>query len=181
MTLWESDIGKLEEDKSYKLFGLMVREFRGEKYLSAKKENSSIEVIEDIGDVEELEEDEITGATHSGCKEFEDVHVVAVERLDNYKGCMKCGSKVVVDLENEELGMCSKCELLQCIEDCKTVLTAQIMINNKVGNISLRVFEKNIFNIAQQSSDITAKVLLKAKPFNVIYKNGIICAVSCKV
>ena len=115
----------------------MVREFRGEKYLSTKKENSSIEAIEDRGDVEKLEPDEMNGASHSGCKEFEDVCVVAVEQLDNYKGCMKCGSKVVVDLEDEELGMCSKCELLQCIEDCKTVLTAQIMINNKVGNISL--------------------------------------------
>ena len=98
-TLWEADIDRLEDEQCYRLKELMVKEFRGEKYLSSTKEQSAIEEIGDIGDVEE--EDEEEGA--SGCKQFDDVRVVGVDRLDNYSGRMKCELKVVVDAEDENM------------------------------------------------------------------------------
>ena len=49
LTVWEHHIGKLEEGNSYKLIGVNVQEFRGEKYLSTAKANCEVELIEDIG------------------------------------------------------------------------------------------------------------------------------------
>ena len=63
LTVWEGEIGKIEEDESYRLSGMMVWEYRGKKFLSTSKENSEIEVIDDIGDVEE-ESDEENGASN---------------------------------------------------------------------------------------------------------------------
>ena len=176
-TLWEADIDRLEDEKCYRLKEFMVKEFRGEKYLSSTKQQSVIEEIGDIGDVEE--EDEEEGA--SGCKQFDDVRVVGVDRLDNYSGCMKCGSKVVVDAEDEELGTCMKCGMLQAIEECKKTLTAQLRIKNSVGCISLRAFEKCIMDIVQNASEVTPKTLLKAKPFNICFKDGVIISIVRKI
>ena len=49
----EGEIGKMTADLSYRLSGMMVREFRGKKFLSTSKEYSQIEEIKDIGDVED--------------------------------------------------------------------------------------------------------------------------------
>jgi hypothetical protein len=57
LVLWESEIGQLEEKKSYKLCGVVVREFGGTKFLSTAKKNCKIEVIEDIGVVNNGPED----------------------------------------------------------------------------------------------------------------------------
>ena len=54
LIVWGKEI---EEVRSYRLSGMMVREFRGKKFLSTSKEMSAIERISDIGVVEE-EEDE---------------------------------------------------------------------------------------------------------------------------
>jgi ssDNA-binding replication factor A large subunit len=56
LTLWESEIRRLEEEKSYKLCGVVVREFKGRKFLSTAKENCK---IEDIGVVNDGPEDDL--------------------------------------------------------------------------------------------------------------------------
>ena len=53
VTVWEKEIGSIEKGKSYRMTGMMVREFRGRKFLSTSKANSKIEPISDIGGVEE--------------------------------------------------------------------------------------------------------------------------------
>lgn len=57
LTLWESEIGKVEEGMCYKFSGVVVREFKGKKFLSTAKENCSILKIYDIGCVEEGDEE----------------------------------------------------------------------------------------------------------------------------
>ena len=144
----------------------MVKEFRGEKYLSSTKEQSAIEEIGDIGDVEEEDEE---GA--SGCKQFDDVRVVGVDRLDNCSGRMKCGSKVVVDAEDEDM---YEVRYATSNRRLQKTLTAQLRIKNSVGCISLRAFEKCIMDIVQNASEET---LLKAKPFNICFKDGVIISI----
>ena len=55
VTVWESEIGKLKEGESYKLTGMMVREFKGKKFLFTSKDKSAFESIADIGVLEEGE------------------------------------------------------------------------------------------------------------------------------
>lgn len=43
VTIWEEEIGKMEEGDSVKMTGMMVREFQGKKYLSTSKEKSKLQ------------------------------------------------------------------------------------------------------------------------------------------
>ena len=69
LTLWEEEAGKMDEGGSYKLCGMVVREFRGEKFLPTSKQNSTIEAIDDIGDVEEEEGTDEEGTDEEGTDE----------------------------------------------------------------------------------------------------------------
>ena len=51
VTLWEDEIGKMEKGKSYRLIGMFPREFKGKKYLSTSRQNTTIEEIDDIGEL----------------------------------------------------------------------------------------------------------------------------------
>ena len=53
VTLWEKEIGKVIVGKSYRLRGMVVREYQGVKFLSTAKENSEIEETDDVGPVKE--------------------------------------------------------------------------------------------------------------------------------
>ena len=52
LTLWEEEVGKMAEGGRYKLCGMVVREFRREKFLLTSKQNFTIAAIDNIGDVE---------------------------------------------------------------------------------------------------------------------------------
>ena len=52
VTIWEEEIGKVEEDVCYRMQGMMVREFCRKKFLSTLKEDCFIKKINDIGSVE---------------------------------------------------------------------------------------------------------------------------------
>ena len=111
LTVWETEIGKMKEEQSYCLSGIMVREFQG-KNLSTSKEISKIEEIDDIGDIEVAEEEEeeeggicSSQSTSSGLKNLENARIIGVDRLDGYNACLKCKSKVVPDEEVEDFGV----------------------------------------------------------------------------
>ena len=53
LAMWEKEVGRMIKDGSYRLEGLMVREFRTKKFLSTSKQSSMIEEISDIREVEE--------------------------------------------------------------------------------------------------------------------------------
>ena len=182
VTVWESEIGKLEENGSYRLTGMVVREFKGKKFLSTSKEKSSIESIGDIGVVEEEEdESECSNVYDSRPTELSDVRVGGV-LLDSYSGCMKCSAKVVVDSKDPEIGNCVKCNTMQLMEDCKKELSAQVMIRVAGGHLSFRAFSKTLQDIAQKTgADVTAAALLKAKPFTLFHRDGIIQSIVRKV
>jgi len=62
LTLWEEEVGKMEEGRSYRL--MAVREFRERKLLSTSKQNSTVEKVDDIGDVEEEDSNEERGTVN---------------------------------------------------------------------------------------------------------------------
>lgn len=54
LTVWEDEIGTMEEEQSYIISGVVVREFKGLKFLSTSKQDLFVaEKIKDIGDVQE--------------------------------------------------------------------------------------------------------------------------------
>ena len=76
-TVWESEIGQMETGCSYKLVGVMVRDYRGNKFLSTSREGSTIEEIEDIGDVVDAE-DESNSNVRMPSKWLKDARVIGV-------------------------------------------------------------------------------------------------------
>lgn len=105
-------------------------------------------------------------------------------QLDKYSGCMKCGAKVVTDAADPEIGTCVKCKMMQCINAGKEEFGAHIMVKaeTETESIPLHAFGKVVEDICQKpSGEITMVSLLKAKPFTVVYRDGIIQSVVRKV
>ena len=181
LALWETEVGTMEEEGSYRLGGLMVRELRKQKFLSTSKQSSIIEKISDIGDVEEGDSDEGGSSGDNFPGTLHNVRVVRVVALEKYSGCIKCTAKVTTDEDDPELGKCVNCGMLQCIDTASQQLRAQLMIKG-VGNIlTLRAFGKVVESIAQKpAEDVTMAVLLKAAAFDVVHRDGIVRSITRK-
>ena len=96
LTIWEEMIGQVAEGLSYRFTGMMVRMFKGKKFLSTSKTESNIEVISDIGEVEVDDDLEVEGgeSSNGGLRRLvKGVKVVGVDRFTQYSGCFKCSSK----------------------------------------------------------------------------------------
>ncbi len=180
LTIWEKEIGKMEEGKSYQLCGMVVREYRGTKFLSTSKENSQIEPIDDVGAVEEEEEDSEESGKNSHVK---NARIVGVLDLESYRVCMKCKGKVVLDEDDEELGECIKCKMVQCVDGSKSHLTTRVIIAAGKEHLTLRAFGKTVLQLFEKSAEdeVTERVLLKAKVFSFVQQDGIIQSVSRRV
>ena len=112
----------MEKEKSYKLGGMVVREFNNRKYLSTALENSSIELIDDIDPVfDTTDDDETSIQIGKIAEQLHDVQVVAVVYLDNHSKCLNCSAKVVAFHNDPEIGKCSKCSKIQRLEACETL------------------------------------------------------------
>ena len=94
ITRWEDNTGILKENSSYQLSGLMVHTFRNKTYLSILKDDFQIEVISDIGDVEDNIEE-------NNEREMDGAVVVGVKSFDIYNAFYSCKGKV-----EDECGRC---------------------------------------------------------------------------
>ena len=139
-TVWESEIDKVEAYKRYRLSGMVVREFRGRKFLSTSTENSIIHLIADIGYVEEesVEENTTTDLGQPTLLCVRDARVVGVMHLDWYNGCLTCKTKLIPNAEDTDQGQCPKCNMLQSLDACRQEVTTQLMIKGAGENLTLR-------------------------------------------
>jgi len=90
VNLWE-DYVDFMEDKSYSLTDFVVREYNCRQYLSMPKEGATIAPIEDIGEVEQPDDDsdlELLGSQVSNAQ------IIGVPQLELYKSCLKCKARV---------------------------------------------------------------------------------------
>ena len=97
---------------------MVVRDFRGRKFLSTSKEKSSIEIVEAVGEVVTESESQDT-ASDMTCPSYcwvRNVCVVGVMHVDKYVCCLKCKTKLVPDTTDSDLSHCSKCEMMQCLD-----------------------------------------------------------------
>ena len=122
LTLWESDIGKLQEDESYHLIKLIVRIYQDQHYLSFPMSGATIHHIDDLQNVIEADTQQPMDETLHG------VQVIGVPSLEAYLLCLKCKGKVQLHDDDEELGTCTKCNMTQLIASCTTQLTAKLFV-----------------------------------------------------
>ena len=131
-------------------------------------ENSSIQPIYDIGPV--VPDDHYgfdVGNINIGklADQLQDVKVVGVIYLDDHKKCIKCASKVAGVTDDPEIGKCSKCVMLQCIEACQSSVTSRLMIKSTSDSgMPLDIV------MTTQNDSVTSLSLLKAPLFNVSFR-----------
>ena len=83
LTLWEGEIGKLKKHQCYCLSNLLLREFRGEQYITTRKGGTKIEAIADMKDVTNEEYPKTDDPS---------VKIIAVESVSSFKSCIKCNA-----------------------------------------------------------------------------------------
>ena len=114
--------------------------------------------------------------------QIESAKVVGVTQVDKYMSCIKCPAKIYPDGEDPDIATCFKCGTTQCITAGNDDMVAHVIVD--VGDgimLSLRVFGKVLQEIAETPIEaVTAQRLLKAKPFTMCHKDGIIQSVSRK-
>ena len=159
VVLWNDDIGKLLEEKSYKLSYVSVKRWDGVKYLSVS-EGSEIVCVDDIGDVAEIEcgdEDSIVAC-----------HVVegetdAVEYCDEYVECIGCKSKV--HSSDGIVGECKKCGMLMKMKRGAKSVVAKVFVWDGGKMNSVTLFDSVLREIVcDVSGDCLKKRLLAAPP-----------------
>ena len=122
------------------------------------KEGATITEIQDMGEVAEddLPIDSIT---------IKGAVVVGVLRV---KKCIVCKGKV--EGEDDNIGSCRRCVMQQCIESCKEELNVKSVINSGQKYHTLNEFGSNVTDILCQTTDVTARALLRAPPFSSTYR-----------
>ena len=167
VTLWQQDIGRFQEQKSYKLHNVIVREYNGIKYISLKS-GSTIIPMEDIkGVVEEIDtEDEVTN-----------VLIAAIPRLSMGKFCVSCKTGMV-ESQTDKIGTCTRCEAVQRLDKCNTNISATLLIDDDGTQFSLQANWPIIQTITKNQVDTNStpeevkEHLLLADPFTAMFTSN---------
>ena len=119
LTIWEAEIGKLEKHQCYRLSNVLIREFRGEKYITTRKEGTKIEDIPDM-----------TNVTNEEYPEPDDppVKIIAVESVSSFKSCINCKCRVMQMEDEDEIAQCTKCNTVQFMAETKYLLAANFTV-----------------------------------------------------
>lgn len=166
LVLWEDKVNTLDEDACYALHDVVVHHFRDQKYLSLAKTGSTIQPIDDIGDVvpydPEIDED------NQRC-EICNAIIAAVVSLDTYKACISC--KARVEATNASIGACSKCSMMQRINSCNDQLSAKLILEDDNGHATmLSVFGSMLQQMASiiKPTEVMQEALLKSPQIGLI-------------
>ncbi|XP_064399534.1 uncharacterized protein LOC135345996 [Halichondria panicea] len=123
VTVWGSHVGTMAVGDSYLLSGFIVKEFRGNKYLSMRKEGSNIEKIDDVGAVMNVDE---TNVNIGGS--IRNARIVCVMEFVSRKVCIVCYSYVEPGPGSPPVhGRCLTCNVAQRYDCCSSSLFAKLM------------------------------------------------------
>ena len=172
VVLWGDNVGVLAEELCYRLSGVAIRSFKGNKYLSVPKDNFDIEEIDDIGAIDKALPDDIH--THT----LQNVVVHGVKFFESYNGCYSCKAKVTPI--SDQLGKCNRCMTMQRIDRCLEQATAKLELfsdstnEHKVLTCFTPILEKICV-----SSNTSINSLLFSDKFDLEYSNdGIITTIT---
>ena len=123
LTLWEDQVGQLNEGATYRMTNLKVRQYNLLKSLSASIDSTF------------TEEDDI-GAVKSDCSDDEEDsqrvvtgEIDTVINVDEYCTCTRCKSKAVA--VDQIVAQCTKCGSMMKIARCPTGCTAKVILEGE--------------------------------------------------
>ena len=85
-----------------------------------------------------------------------------------------------MDVDDEEVRECTKCKMIQCMDNCQRSISAQLTVNTNDSIMTLHAFDEVVYSVTQKrsSENVSAKMLVKTKPFAIYHRNGIIQSIS---
>ena len=143
LVLWKKDVGRVEEEESYKLIAVGVRAFAGVKFLSVGV-NCVIEKVDDIVEVAEVESEDEEGGI---VKRVFVGDIDGVLSAEEYLGCISCNAKV--NIVSETVSESTKCGSVSKTNKCMKKMMAKVIISGEDG-------KKNVvtmFNIVSKVID----------------------------
>ena len=165
VTLWESDMNKLEEHKSYQLNRAVVRIYMGKRYLTIPQTGSTIEEISNIEDLDS--EEEISDESEDEC--IISGTITGIQNLETVYACMNCAR--TVEPTGAAIGICTTCETTQKLTTPRFSARLFIHSQNRDKATPLKAHGDILRSIAQktQKESITHQDLLYAPAFNCRY------------
>jgi len=105
LVLWESDVGGLEEGRTYLLVDVAVRKYNFTRHLSYNQE-STHELADDLQEVDDSDNDDDGGDGDEYGRVVEG-EITLVKSASEYLSCRACKCKVI--MKSETLAKCNKC------------------------------------------------------------------------
>ena len=149
VVLWETEVGKLELDKSYRLENVAVRVFNDVKHLSFT-EGTVVALIEDITEIADppLAKD---GQLFQEKNLVLEGEVVGVMSVEEYVCCVGCQGKVI--RETDVIGECGRCKMKVKMSRCKRGATAHVVFEGDNGvQKNLVIFDEQLKKVCGDSS-----------------------------
>ena len=169
LAIWDDEIDQMLVGHSYSVCGVAVRLYGNQRFFSTSKKGSVIKEIEALGDVKEEGVEEPVFENTSTMK---NVRVVTVEKLDKYRGCYKCRSKLSFE---DGAAECPKCFVVQSESGAKDCYIGCLGIqgDGESRRMKLSAYEKVLSNTAGLPiEELTARDLIIAPPFEVTYRDA---------
>ncbi len=183
IVLWQQDVGKLEEDHSYKISDAGLRVYRDVRYLSVS-ERCTITEIEEIGEVADFDE----SCDDAGAAKVIMGEIVAVLACEAYSSCPVCSSKMKL-AGSSTIAECTKCYSKVKQSRCKRSKMAKVLFERcdsdepeRNKNYTLTIFDEVLSAILEleDAGDIErdlAERLLFAPALKCTVRNDIVyCA-----
>ena len=168
VVLWEEDVGKMEEGRSYKLRGVTVRSYRGVAYLSVGKD-CEILSVEDIGETAEIEEGDLE--EKGIVRKVVEGEIDGVMYGEEYEGCIGYSAKVTGD--DKVAAECMKCGMWMKRSKCKRLLTARVVVNGSDGKShTLMMFTDALRTIICEGETNVKRALLSTGMLKFLVDKG---------
>ena len=148
--LWEENVGKLQQQSSYTLKDIMIREYACSRFLGLGQDGSEMKPLTDIGVVKQVD------GSAEKLEELCEARVIAVVQLEVYQACLPCKAHVKPQLPS--FGRCSKpgCEMMQQYEECTEQILAKVMFKRASGStLTLSAFNEVVKKLANVDEDTT--------------------------
>ena len=154
LILWEDLVSVLQEEKTYLMKNVRLKENRGEKYVNTAKgekflyeETVPYDEVVQVNDYECPKEAEVSGI------------IVGLRNVTKYYSCFSCNKKVIVDATGKH-GICSSksCNRAQKLSSCNDQWFIKIVIqpeDRKDKTVILSVFHEGVQKLTSLSEDIS--------------------------
>ena len=149
--MWQSDVGALKEEQSYKIVDATVRLYQGVRYLSCS-ESCKIEEIDDIGDVAEIDSDEELSKSAKVITGY----IKAVVSCEHYPSCANCNA-LERDGNDYDIIECCKCQCKTVRGRCDEGTVARVIIEASEKRYRVTIFE-DVIRVVIKDVDMLASV-----------------------